>query len=228
MYVIRSPFLRKQLRWAIPVALIPLVIVSGAVMFHEKRYLFVSTAVALLSVLLFMAGIERKEIGTRRMVLVSVLTALCIAGRMIPFFKPITALTILAAMYLGSEAGFLTGAMAALLSNFYFGQGPWTPFQMFAWGMIGWIAGFLASPMKRSRGLLLAYGVLSGILYSLLMDVWTVLWYNSTFDLHLYLAAVATALPHTILYAVSNFLFLWWIAKPVGKKMERIKSKYGV
>ena len=48
---------------------------------------------------------------------------------------------MLTAMYLGSEAGFLTGAMAALLSNFYFGQGPWTAFQMLAWGLIGWIAG---------------------------------------------------------------------------------------
>lgn len=228
MYMMRNALLRKLLRWCIPLALIPLAVVSGAMLFHEKRYLFVSLAVAVFSLLLFIAGIERKEIGTRRMVLVSVLTALCIAGRMIPFFKPITALTILSGMYLGSEAGFLTGAMAALLSNFYFGQGPWTPFQMFAWGMIGWIAGFLAEPMKRSRGLLLAYGVLSGVLYSLLMDVWTVLWYNNTFDYRLYLASVVTALPHTILYAVSNFMFLWWIAKPIGTKMERIRLKYGV
>ncbi len=228
MLMLRSPRLRGILRWLIPGILIPLVVLGGAALFHEKRYLFLSGAVAVLSLLLFSAGIERKEIGTRRMVLVSVLVALCIAGRMIPFFKPITALTILAAMYLGCEAGFLTGAMAALLSNFYFGQGPWTPFQMFAWGMIGFAAGLLGNPLRRSRAFLLAYGVLSGILYSLLMDVWTVLWYQNAFDWQLYLAAVTAALPHTLLYAVSNLLFLWWLAKSVGEKLERVKVRYGV
>ena len=76
------------------------------------------------------------------MVIAAVITALCVVGRFIPFFKPIAALTIIAAVYLGGETGFMVGAMAALMSNFYFGQGPWTPFQMLAWGMIGLIAGY--------------------------------------------------------------------------------------
>lgn len=219
---------RTALRWCIPFLLIPAVILLGAFVFHENQHLYVSFAVAVLSVLLFLAGIERKQTGTRRMVLVAVMTALCIAGRFIPFFKPITAVTIITAMYLGSESGFLTGALAALLSNFYFGQGPWTAFQMLAWGMIGWIAGMLAEPLKRHRAVLLSYGVLSGIAYSMVMDVWTVLWYGAGFDLPLYLAKMLTALPYTLLYAVSNFLFLWWMAKPFGEKLGRIKVKYGV
>ncbi len=228
MLFIQNKRTRQILKWSIPLLLIPAIVVLGALVFHEKRYLFISFSVAVLAVILFLAGIEHKQVGTRRMVIVSVMTALCIAGRFIPFFKPITALTVITSIYLGSEAGFLTGAMAAVLSNFYFGQGPWTPFQMLAWGMIGWIAGFLAGPLQRCRAFLLAYGILSGIAYSFMMDVWTVLWYNDHFDLALYLAALGTAIPYTVMYAVSNFLFLWWMAKPFGEKLGRIKLKYGV
>lgn len=228
MQYIRDPRVRRLLQWSLPLLLIPAVVLAGSTVFREKQYLFLAFAVAALSLLLFLAGIERKAIGTRRMVITAVMTALCIAGRFIPCFKPVTAISIIAAMYLGREAGFLTGALAALLSNFYFGQGPWTAFQMLAWGLIGWLAGLLADPLKRSRAFLLFYGLLSGLAYSLIMDVWTVMWYNAGFDISLYLAAFVTAIPHTVLYAASNFLFLWWMAKPFGEKLSRIKIKYGI
>lgn len=228
MFVIRNKSVRELLKWSIPFVLIPTVVLTGGLVFREKQYVFISLAVSGLAVLLFLAGFEKKQTGTRRMVIAAVLTALCIVGRFIPFFKPVTAITVIAALYLGRETGFLVGAMAAVLSNIYFGQGPWTPFQMLAWGMIGWTAGLLAKHLKRSRPLLLLYGVTSGVLYSLIMDVWTVLWYNNGFDISLYLAAMMTAIPHTLLYAVSNLLFLWWLAKPFGEKLERIRIKYGV
>lgn len=228
MPMIRSRMLRNVLRWTIPFVLLPALVIAGAVIFGERRHLFISFAAAALSVLLFLAGIERKKTGTRRLVLTAIMTALCIAGRFIPLCKPVTAVIMLTAMYLGSEAGFLTGAMAALLSNFYFGQGPWTAFQMLAWGLIGWIAGAMAEPLKRSRALLLCTGLLAGVLYSMIMDVWTVLWYGEGFDFQLYLAKIWTSLPHLVLYAVSNFLFLFWLAKPFGEKLERIRIKYGV
>ncbi|MBQ8440150.1 MAG: ECF transporter S component, partial [Clostridia bacterium] len=146
----------------------------------------------------------------------------------IPFFKPVTAITMLSAIYLGSEAGFATGAFAALLSNFYFGQGPWTPFQMLAWGLIGLIAGILSKPLQKSRVLLLICGAVSGILFSMVMDVWNLLWTYNTLDLRLYGGVLLTALPHTVLYTVSNLVFLWLMAKPFGEKLNRIKIKYGV
>ena len=96
------------------------------------------------------------------------------------------------------------------------------------WLFIGLIAGWMANPLKKHRLLLLAYGVLAGMAYSLIMDVWNVLWYGGGFDWALYAAAVTTALPHTILYAVSNFVFLYFLARPFGEKMERVKVKYGV
>ena len=184
--------------------------------------------IAILTVILFIAGFEKKEIGTRRMVIVSVMIALSIVGRMIPFFKPVTALTIITAVYLGGEAGFMVGAFSALLSNFYFGQGPWTPFQMLAWGFLGLLAGFLAKHLKRSKIFLLIFGVFSGIIFSMVMDLWTILWYHDGWNMTLYVSAMITAIPHTVLYSISNFLFLFFLSKPFGDKLQRIKIKYGI
>ena len=228
MIVIRSARVRSTLRWALPLIAIPALVALGALASPERTYMLIALGVAALSLLLFCAGFERRQTGSRRMVLTAVMIALCIVGRFIPFFKPVAALTILTAMYLGAEAGFLTGAMAAALSNFFFGQGPWTPFQMLAWGLIGLVAGHLAPALKRRRWALLLCGLLSALLYSLVMDVWTVLWYEGSLDWGLYAAAMLTALPHTLLYALSNVIFLALLAKPIGSKLARVRVKYGL
>ena len=228
MIVIKNAKLRKILRVLVPAFLIPLVIVGGMLLFDEKQHAFGIMAVTALSVLFFLCGFEKKKIGTRRLILVCVMTALSVVGRFIPFFKPVTAFSMITGMYLGGEAGFLVGAMAAVISNFYFGQGPWTPFQMFAWGMTGLLSGILAVPLKKSKPFLLVMGVLAGFFYSALMDVWTVLWAGGEPSLSAYLAALLTALPHTALYSGSNFIFLFFCAKPFGEKLERVKIKYGV
>ncbi|MBO5500830.1 MAG: ECF transporter S component, partial [Clostridia bacterium] len=172
MIAIKNPRLRNWLRWLIPLVLIPAMVALGALVFPQKQHLLVSLGVAALSLVLFLCGFERRLTGSRRLVLAAVLIALCVAGRLIPVVKPVTAIIILTGMYLGGETGFLVGSMAAVLSNFYFGQGPWTAFQMLAWGLIGLAAGWLHQPLKQSRLCLLAYGILSGAVYSLVMDVW--------------------------------------------------------
>ena len=228
MLLIRNKRLRSTIKVVVPFVLIPAIAVLGAVAFDEKRHIIIALAVAVFALLLFAAGFEKKSTGTRRMVIVAVMTALCFAGRFIPVLKPVAALTIITGLYLGGEAGFLVGSLSAVLSNFYFGQGPWTAFQMLAWGLIGLFAGMLSKALLRSRVLLLIYGAAAGIAYSFIMDIWTVLWYNQGFDIKLYLAALVSAIPYTQSYAVSNVLFLFLLAKPFGEKLERIKTKYGV
>jgi energy-coupling factor transport system substrate-specific component len=228
MLLIRNKRLRNTIKVVVPFVLIPAIAVLGAVAFDEKKHIIIALAVAVFALLLFAAGFEKKSTGTRRMVIVAVMTALCFAGRFIPFLKPVAALTIITGLYLGGEAGFLVGSLSAVLSNFYFGQGPWTAFQMLAWGLIGLFAGMLSKPLLRNRVLLLIYGAVAGIAYSFIMDIWTVLWYNQGFDIKLYLAALVSAIPYTESYAVSNVLFLFLLAKPFGEKLERIKTKYGV
>ena len=228
MIVVKNPVLRKIVKFAVPWVLVPACVVLGALVFDEKRYAFVTMAVTAFALALFVVGFEKKKTGTRRLVLCAVMIALSVVGRFIPLFKPITALTVITAVYIGAESGFFVGALSAVISKFFFGQGPWTPFQMFAWGMIGLVAGIMGSQLKRKRLWLVLYGIAAGVIYSMVMDVWTVMWYDGGFSLEKYGAAILTALPYTALYAVSNGVFLWLIAKPFGEKLQRVKIKYGV
>ncbi len=227
MTVIKSKPLREIFKILIPFILIPLSVVIGAIISPERSYLYVSLTVTLLSLLLFISGFDRKQTGTRRMVISAVMTALCVIGRFIPVFKPITAITVITGVYIGGESGFLVGAVSAFISNFFSGQGPWTPFQMLGWGIIGLLSGMLSRPLKKNRWLIVTFGTVMGMLYSFIMDVWTVLW-GGGFSAELYLAAIVTAIPHTVIYSVSNMIFLIILAKPFGEKLERIKLKYGI
>ncbi|MBQ3574836.1 MAG: ECF transporter S component [Clostridia bacterium] len=231
MLLIRNNRLRRILGILIPFVIIPAIVIAFSFGPGRKHYALSSLLITLAAIVVFSCGFERRKTGTRRLIIVAVMTALSVIGRFIftaiPAFKPITAIVVITAVYLGGEAGFLTGALSALISNFYFGQGPWTPFQMLSWGMIGLIAGLLCTPMKKSRIVLSLYGIFAGCVYSFIMDIWSVVWYNGAFNMTLYTAALATALPHTIMYAVSNVVFLNLIARPFGEKLSRIKIKYG-
>lgn len=231
LLVIKSARLRKILGVGIPFIAIPALVIYFAFGPARQNYALCALLITLLALVLFSCGYERRKTGARRMILVAVMTAISIAGRFvfaaIPAFKPITAVVVITAIYLGPESGFLTGALSAVISNFYFGQGPWTPFQMLSWGLLGLFAGVFEKPLRRSRLLLSCYGVLAGAVYSFIMDVWTVLWYNGSLNPQLYLAALGTALPYTIVYAVSNVLFLNVLARPFGEKLARVKLKYG-
>ena len=228
MIAIKNAGIRSFIRTAFPFIFIPVFTILGSAFFDSGKHLIISLGVAVMTLLVFVSGYEKKKTGSRRMVIASVMIALCVLGRFIPVFKPITALTIITGMYLGGETGFLVGSLSAVISNIFAGQGPWTAFQMLSWGLIGLIAGLAAKPLKTSRILLLVYGALSGIAYSFIMDIWTTLWYSGGFDTAVYLSALVTAIPYTVSYAVSNFIFLLFLAKPFGEKLERLHIKYGV
>ncbi len=224
--------MKKWLGYGILCLLIPAVVLGGALIFRDRQYAYITLCVAVLSCLPFFLHFERSANDVKRLILIAIMVALSVAGRMLfaplQHFKPVTALVIITAMYFGSEAGFLTGALSAVLSNFYFGQGPWTPFQMFSWGMIGFFSGLLAKLLRRSRIALCIWGGIGGVLYSFLMDIWTVLWADGYFNLPRYFAAIASAVPVTAVYVVSNILFLLVLAKPIGKLLARMKTKYAL
>lgn len=211
---------------------IPVVVVGGALLFQEKYYAWIALCVAVLSCLPLFFCFEHRDTTAKELTVLAVLVAVSAAGRFafawVPGFKPVTAITVIAAMYLGPEAGFVVGSLSAVISNFYFGQGPWTPFQMFAWGFLGFFAGVLASPLKRSKIWMSLYGIVAGVLFSLIMDIWSTLWADGGFSASRYLAACLSALPFTIEYAVSNVIFLLLLSRPIGEKLERIRRKYGL
>ena len=224
--------MKKRLSYLIFCLVIPTVVLGGVCLFRDRQYVWIYLCVAVLSCVPFFIHFEKSENDTRKLVLIAAMIALSVIGRIIftpvPGFKPVTAITVITAMWLGRDAGFAVGALSAAVSNFYFGQGPWTPFQMLAWGLIGFSAGVLAGPMRKSRAALCVFGAAAGVMFSLLMDIWTVLWADGTFNLARYAAAVVSALPVTAEYAVSNVIFLLILANPIGEKLERMKKKYGL
>lgn len=127
----RSIFRRKNTKWLFYL-LIPASILIGIKVFQDRAYIWISLWIALLSAVPFFLAFERRKANTKRMLLLSVLTALSVLGRFVfaplPHFKPVTAMVVLTGMYVGAESGFLCGALTAILSNILFGQGPWTPF----------------------------------------------------------------------------------------------------
>ena len=131
--------------------LVPLCIAIGVFAFRGKAYLPVSVCIALLSCLPFFLAFEKKNGNVQLAVILAVMTALSVLGRFafaaIPHFKPVSAIVIITGMYLGAQSGFLCGALSAVLSNILFGQGPWTPFQMLAWGLIGLFAALLGGAL---------------------------------------------------------------------------------
>lgn len=223
---------KNFITFCIFLVVIPLVVAGGALVFREKYYAWLSLCVAVLTCVPLFYAFERKESSSAELTVLAVMIALSVAGRFIfawlPGFKPVTAITVIAAIYLGKEAGFVVGSLSAVVSNFYFGQGPWTPFQMFAWGLLGFIAGLISKPLRKNKVFLCIYGAVAGIMFSAVMDVWNVLWVNGTFEPGKYVVAVATAFPVTVEYAVSNIIFILLLAKPIGEKLERIKKKYGL
>ncbi len=126
---------------------VPLLLLAGVFLLHDRKYNFIAMAAAVFSCIPFFLSFERKRARTTELVLIAAMTALSVVGRVIfaplPGFKPVTAITVITGMHFGPQAGFLTGSLSAIVSNIFFGQGPWTPFQMFVWGIIGYAAGLL-------------------------------------------------------------------------------------
>lgn len=218
---------------AIVFVLIPAALFAGVTIFNDRNYMLVSAFVALLSCLPFFIAFETNENTGRELVVIAVMCAISVVGRLIfapiPGFKPVTAVVIITGAVLGAEAGFITGSMTALCSNIFFGQGPWTPFQMFSWGIIGFISGLIFfKRQKKNLIFIIIAGMLFGVLFSLLMDIWTAVSVSGEFIVNEYIACVIAAIPVTIEYAVSNAVFLAVLFNPFNKKLERIKTKYGV
>lgn len=217
------------------VVITPLFVAAGVCLFSDRQYLLVSVAIAAAALVPFFVAFERGDNTVRELVALAVMTAISVVGRLvfapIPGFKPVAAVTIITGAYFGAEAGFVTGALSALISNVFYGQGPWTPFQMLAWGLGGFLSGLIFFNKKLGKvtlPLLVVVGFFVGVLYSAIMDVWSAVSMTGEFAWQTYLAAVTTSLPFTIEYAVSNVIFLLVLYKPMDRRLTRVKLKFGV
>jgi len=204
--------------------------------FLFDHYYVVSLIVVGLALVLFALRLEWRAPQAREVVVIAVMVAITVAGRaaffMLPQCKPVVALVIIAGAALGAENGFAIGALSAFVSNFLFGQGPWTPWQMFALGVIGFVAGLLGTNDFRSRrrGIAVyAFGFFAAfVLYGLLLDVATVAIFTPEMSRNTLLSTCVAGIPFNLIHAVSTTIFLVLLARPMIEKLERVKTKYGL
>ena len=219
---------------------IPLTIFCGVRFFDDRNYYLISLLIIAETLLPFLLIFEKRRPQAREMILLAVMCAIAVLGRslffMVPEFKPVVALVIIAGLAFGAESGFLVGAMTGFVSNFFFGQGPWTPWQMFAFGIIGFLAGALFRGNDRfyrsRKGVvgLCIFGFLAAlVIYGPIMNtcaVVTSIAYEPTRAA--FKAVFLSGLPFDLIHAVTTAVCLAVLASPMLEKLRRIKRKYGL
>ena len=215
--------------------LVPLLLFFSVKIWSGRKYLLCSLIVVIAAMLPFFMMFEGRRPKAREIMVIAVLSAIGVAGRaaffMVPGFKPVAALVILSGVSFGGEAGFLVGSLTMLVSNMFMGQGPWTPWQMFAFGMIGFLAGILYQKgiLKAKKTELCIYGFLSVFLiYGGIMNPASILMSYGYITKSTLLAYYISGAPVDLVHAISTVIFLWLLSRPLLEKLERIKVKYGL
>ncbi len=231
-----QPLFRRTLAtMALILLLIPLTLWIGEVYLAGRNYYMISLLILAECMLPFFLAFERRKPQARELVVVAVLCAIGVAGRavffMLPEFKPVTALTIIAGVAFGGETGFLVGAITMLVSNMLFSQGPWTPWQMFAMGIIGFLAGVLFHKRMsgRDKRMLALFGAAAALfIYGGIMNPASALMWTHTLDLKVMLAYYISGFPVDCVHAAATAFFLWIAAESMLEKLDRVKIKYGL
>ena len=199
----------------------------------DKYYLLISLLFLVATMVPLYRRFENKKIQSREIVFIAVLAAIAATSRvpfaMIPSVQPTTFVIIVSAMVLGSESGFVIGATSALVSNMFLGQGPWTPWQMFCWGMIGFTAGLLKdSPILKEMWSRLVFGFVCGFLFGWVMNLWYVVAYIKPLSWIAFVQAYAASFYFDLAHALSNVFFLLLFSASWLKIIRRFQKKYGL
>ena len=198
-----------------------------------KNYGLISMVMVILALVPFLMLYEMKKPQAREWIPLAVMAAIAAVGRaafaFVPHFKPTSAIIIITAMVFGPEAGFLTGAIAALASNLFFGQGPWTPWQMFAWGLIGFIAGLLSKGgLLKKKWQLVVFGIFCGYIYGWILNIWNGAGFVYGLSWESYLGLCVTSLIPDGIHSAATVIFLLLLSDSWGAKLRRVKQKFGI
>ena len=230
---------RFWLSLAIMVLLVPLAVVLFTRL--KQSFYLSGLTIIVLTIAAFFLHFESRKPQARELVLLAVLCALAVASRaafgFVPHFKPMLAIVMLTGIAFGPEAGFLCGAISGFASNFIFGQGPWTPWQMFAYGIGGMLAALCGILKKAPRAWrdggwrdilgLTVFGFLCILLVvGPLLDTSTFFMagFSASSPLAIYLAGVPVNCVHGSAVALTMLLF----GKPLLDRLRRIQIKYGM
>ncbi len=203
--------------------------------YTDRKYYIASILIIIYTLAAFFTSFENKKPQARELVIIAVLCAIAVASRtafiMLDHVKPMLAFVIIAGISFGAQAGFLTGAVSGFVSNFFFGQGPWTPWQMFAFGIAGFIAGILYSKgsLKQNKFQLAVFGFFTVfIIVGPLLDTCALFTMSSQISASSAAAIYISGIPVNLIHAATVALTLYFVSKPMFEKLERIKLKYGI
>ena len=216
---------------AVPIAM------GAMVVFDVDQAALLMLAVVTCVLLLFFMGFDAERPALRQIMPTVVLAALTAAGRIlfaaVPDFKPVSAIAIIAGATLGRRSGFMVGALAAFTSNFFFGQGMWTPWQMYAWGLVGYLGGVLADAGAFARrdgsprhAVLIAAGFCLSLVYALVINSYDVIGFVRPITVAGAVARFAAALPFDLMHAFATMLFLGLLYAPWTRRIDRVVRKY--
>lgn len=212
---------------------IPLVIYFGATKLDNNRYTFISLAILFLAMLPAYITFEKQERPVMELVLIATMAALAVVARvvfyMLPSFKPTLAIVVISGLSMGAFDGFMVGMLSMLVSNIFFMQGPWTPWQMLAMGLVGLVSGLLGKVkiFREKRLAISIFGALSCLfIYGLIINPASLFMVQEKISLGLIIATYATGLPMDLVHALASFIFLFILAKPVISKVDRAMSRY--
>lgn len=214
------------------VALLLLGLILLVWLYQMGYYQLASIWMISLSLGLGLISFNQYQHSVRELMIIVVMTSIAVVGRVsfffIPSVSPMIPIVMITGIYFGRKEGYIVGMLAAFMSNFFFTQGPWTPFQMFTTSLIGYISGapLWKETLKKSNIGTIILAVVSGIMYSLLMDIWTVLSIDGYFNLKRYFIVLVPAIPYMVTYSMSNVIFMLVLKAPFGEKIKELQHKY--
>lgn len=200
----------------------------------DRKYYVTSIILAIISSVAFFISFENRKPQAKEIIIIAVMSAIGAVSRMafiwVPFFKPLAAVVIVSGVALGAQAGFLCGALSVFVSNFTFGQGTWTPIQMLAFGICGFVSGLIFSNKEKySKEILSIYGaIIVLVLTGPSLDLIEVLSQAQSPDITAITASLGAGFHANTIQAVATAFFLWITAEPMLEKLQRIKIKYGM
>lgn len=208
-------------------------LVLSIVLFNYRDYLLLSFIIMGLTMIPFFARFEVRKISSREIVILAILAAIAAVSRVpfapLPSVQPTSFVIIITGLVFGAESGFIVGAVAAIVSNIFLGQGPWTPWQMYAWGMIGMTAGLFRNTwwMKQMWGKLL-FGFVWGYLFGWFMNLWIIVSAIENFTWEFFISIYVASIYFDLAHALSNVFFLLVFSSSWIRILQRFKRKYGL
>lgn len=215
-------------------SIVVLVLLASSILFFQHNaYLLVSFVIIACTMIPFFARFEIRKITGREVVILAILAAIAAVSRVpfagFPSVQPTSFVIIVTGLVFGAESGFMVGAIAAIVSNFFLGQGPWTPWQMYGWGMMGMMAGLLRNTwwMKKMWGKLL-FGFIWGYLFGWFMNAWIVVSNIENMTWEFFISIFVGSMYFDLAHGLSNVFFILIFSTSWIKIMNRFKKKYGL